>query len=167
MPYESFLSLSDDLANHDIFSRYISEDESKYNGKDSKLLVLGVLRYIGHSSMFDDVSEANGMSDDLNRKFVYSFIKYGSTALYKRWVIDENIGTNVRECEALFRLTGFNGCIGSSDTTHVGMLSCHIWDQTEHTGFKLNIPSRTYNDTVDHTGKVIGASSGHLATWND
>ena len=83
MPYISFLLLSDDLGNHEIFSRYISEDRSRYNDIDFKLLVLGVLGYIGRSWVLDDVSEANGMSDDLNREFIYLFIKYGSTVLYK------------------------------------------------------------------------------------
>ena len=130
-------------------------------------MLLGVLRYIGRGWTFDDLSEANGISDDTNREFMYSFLDYGSTVLYKKWVLDENVKTSVGERESLFRSAGFNGCMGSSDATHVGMLACPQWAQTEHKGFKLNIPSRTYNVTVDHTRKVIGTTCGHPATWND
>ena len=47
------------------------------------------------------------------------------------------------------------------------MLSCPIWAQTEYKGFTLNVASRTYNVTVDHTRRVIGTTCGHPATWND
>ena len=33
-------------------------------------------------------------------------------------------------------------------------------------GFKLNIPSQTYNMTVDHSRRILGSTLGHLATWN-
>ena len=97
MPYKSFLSLSDELVNHDILSRYVAKDGTCHNSTNLRLLVLGVLRYIGCGWTFDDVSEANGMSDDLNREFMYSFLKYGSTVLYKKWVIDENIENTVMQ----------------------------------------------------------------------
>ena len=69
--------------------------------------------------------------------------------------------------ERLFRQAGFNGCIGSSDATHVGMLSCAIWAKIMHKGFKLNIPSRTYSMTVTRSRKIIGSRMDHPAIWND
>ena len=167
MQYNSFLSLSYDIEHHDSFIKFSSKDCCGQGNTNIKLLILGALRYIGRGWTFDDISEANAISDDTNRVFLYSFIEYGSTILYKKWVLDQNITTRVAERESLFRSAGFNGCIGSSDATHVGMLACPQWAQTEHKGFKMNFPSRTYNVTVDHTRKVMATTCGHPASWND
>jgi len=43
--------------------------------------------------------------------------------------------------EKIFRLAGFNGGMGSSDGTHIGMLCCPSWAFNNHKGFKLAIPS--------------------------
>ena len=65
-------------------------------------------------------------------------------------------------------MAGFNGCIGSSDAAHVGMISYTYWAHIMHKkGFKLNMPSRTYNATASHSRKILGTTSGHPATSND
>ena len=87
-------------------------------------LLLGCLRYIGRAWTLDDICEANGISISTNRLFLLSFIEYGSSVLYKKWVIDSTINRNVNEQESIFRMAGFNGCIGSSDGTHIPMLKC-------------------------------------------
>ena len=69
--------------------------------------------------------------------------------------------------EKLFKMAGFNGCIGSTDATHIGMLNCAAWAHIIHKGFKLNIPSRTYNMTVNHCHQILGSTLGHPVTWND
>ena len=94
------------------------------------------------------------------------FLEYGSTTLYRKWVIDPSLNKKISDQEKLFRLAGFNGCIGSSDATHVGMLSCAAWAQVLNKGYKLNMPSRTYNMTVDHSRWILGSTLGHPATWN-
>ena len=73
----------------------------------------------------------------------------------------------VAKHEHLFNLAGFNGCIGSTDATHIGMLNCAAWAHILHKGFKLCIPSRTYNMTVAHTRQILGSTCGHPATYND
>ena len=47
------------------------------------------------------------------------------------------------------------------------MLSCASWATHNHTGHKLNFPSRTYNTTVTHWRQILGTTSGHPCTWND
>ena len=167
LPYDRFIELTEELIQHPLFKRYTCTDATGKESSDIKLLLLGALRYIGRAWTFDDVAEANGISIDTNREFVYLFLEYGSTVLYKKYVIDEFSTVSVKEKESLFRLAGFNGCIGSCDATHVAMLSCPFWAQNENKGYKLNCPSRTYNVTVDHSRKVLGTTFGHPATWND
>ena len=73
----------------------------------------------------------------------------------------------VAKHDHLFNLAGFNGCIGSTDATYIGMLNGAAWDYILHKGFKLCIPSRTYNMTIIHTRQIMGSTCGHLATYND
>ena len=73
----------------------------------------------------------------------------------------------MNEQESVFRQAGFNGCIGSSDGTHVPMLKCSQWASNSHKGFKLNVPARTYNVTVDHSRRILQSTSDPPGTWND
>ena len=78
-----------------------------------KLLLLGSLRYIGRGWTLDDIYEATGISINVNREFLKTFIEYGSSVLYKKYVSDPAIDIDVSEREKLFKLAGFDGCIGS------------------------------------------------------
>ena len=96
MPYDSFISLSHELMSHSSFIRWTRCDAVGKQPSNIKLLLLGCMRYIGRAWTLDDVSEANGIPVNTNRDFIICFIKYGSTVLYKRWVIDTNSNTDVK-----------------------------------------------------------------------
>eukprot|EP00957_Ditylum_brightwellii_P196286 14954905-Ditylum_brightwellii.AAC.1 len=72
-----------------------------------------------------------------------------------------------KRIEKLFKISGFNGCHGSPDGTHIGLLSCPSWAFNNHEGFKLTIPSRNYNATVTRWKQILGTTFGHPGTWND
>ena len=76
----------------------------------------------------DNVEEANGISHETNCIFLHTFIKYGSTILYQKWVLDPTLNTHVASHERLFKLAGFNVFIGSVDVIHIGMLNYATWD---------------------------------------
>ena len=71
------------------------------------------------------------------------------------------------EFETLFANAGFNGCIGSTDATHFGMLSYDSWSTISHCSNKLNTASRNYNATVTHCRQILGTTSGNPYTWNN
>ena len=167
LPYANYIALADDVEHDELFERWTGKDATGKEPSNIKLLVLGALRYLGRAWTLDDIEESNGISREVNRVFINKFMEYGSKVLYKKWVIDPAINTHVSSQEKVFRMAGFNGCIASSDATHVGMLSCASWAHIMHKCFKLNIPSRTYNATVTHSRKILGTTSGHPATWND
>lgn len=167
MPYQSFIDLHKSIDCDPLFNRWGKTDTSGHLASNTKLLLLGTLRYIGRSWTLNDLEEANGISREVNRVFLHTFIIYGSTVLYKKWVLDPVRNMNVSSHEKLFKMAGFNGCIGSTDATHVGMLNYATWAHIIHKGFKLNIPSRTYNMTVNHCHQILGSTLGHPATWND
>ena len=120
-----------------------------------KPLLPGFMQYIGRARTLDDIEEANGISSKANRIFINTFLEYGSTILYKKWVTEPSLNRNVAEIERLFLVAGFNGCIESSDATCVSMLKCSALAHIIHKGFKLCVPSRTYNTTVDHSYRIF------------
>ena len=167
LPYASFMTLSNDISIHPIFARWTRCDATGSSPSNIKLLILGCLRYMGRAWTLDDVYEANGISINTNRDFMLCFIEYGSTVLYRKWVLDPTLNRDVSEQERIFQQAGFDGCIGSSDATHIPMLKCPHWAQIAHKGFKLSVPARTYNATVDHSRRILGSTMGHPGTWND
>lgn len=167
IPYSEFVSLCNDVKKHELFERWMCTDAVGKKPSDIRLLLLGSLRYLGRGHTFDDASESTYISADVHRVFFNSFIEYGSTVLYKKYVSDVTENMDTKRIERLFRMAGFNGCIGSSDGTHIGLLSCPSWAFNNHKGFKLAIPSRNYNATVTHWKQILGITFGHPGTWND
>ena len=87
--------------------------------------------------------------------------------MYKKHVIVVARSIDIANHEEIFRMAGMNGCIGSSDATHVIMLKCSSWATHGSKGFKLNLPARTYNLTVTHSKLILCSTTGHPSTWND
>jgi len=52
-----------------------------------ELLILGLLHYLGRGWTFDDCEESTTIDSDVHRSFFRVFIKFGSTVLYKKWVL--------------------------------------------------------------------------------
>jgi hypothetical protein len=167
LPYSEFIKLADELIKHEMFSRWTKSDCVGNRPSDYRLLLLGTLRYLGRGLTFDDIEEYTFISGEVHRNFLYIFLDYGSTILYKKHITDPASNMDTSQLEELFKLAGLNGCLGSGDGTHVGMQQCPNWAKVNHTGFKLAIPSRNYNATVTHYHQILGTTCGHPGTWND
>ena len=167
LPYEEFIKMVEDLKTHENFIRWHNKDCIGNEPSDLRLLLMGTLRYIGRGLTFDDIEEFSFVSAEVHRNFFCSFLDYGSTYLYNKYVLNPASDTDVSIFEKVFALAGFNGCIGSTDGTHVGLLSCPSWASVNHKGFKLATPSRNYNATVTHSHQIIGTTCGVPGSWND
>ena len=167
LPYNEFLKMVEDIKEHEFFTRWTKKDCIGNEPSDLRLLLLGTLRYIGRALTFDDIEEYSFISAEVHRNFFESFLEYGNSVLYQKYVIDPASKQDVSIFEKVFALAGFNGCIGSSDGTHVGMLQCPSWASINHLGHKLSIPSRNYNATVTHSHQILGTTCGHPGCWND
>ena len=106
------MELNDTITKHFMFGKWKSIDAAGVESSEMKLLLLGALSYIGRASIFGDIEEATVISRETNHGFFLTFIEYGSTILYKRWVLDPSLNGNVASHECLFNLAGFNGCLG-------------------------------------------------------
>ena len=148
--YELFLSLSEDIRNDPCFEQCSRLDAVGDKPMNIKSLLLGCLRYIGRAWTYDDIYEANGVSISTNRQFILCFIEC-STVLYKKWVIDLRMNRNINEQKSIYRQDGFNGCMGSSDGTHISILKCTQWASN----------TSTYNVAVDHSRRILASTTGH------
>ena len=65
-----------------------------------------------------------------------------------------------------FRKAGFPGCVSSTDPTHIVLANCSHRLKHLHRGFKLSLPSRTYNISVNHHRLILHSTRGHTDSWN-
>ena len=52
-----------------------------------ELLLLASLRYLGCGWTFDDCEESTAIDNDVHMTFFHVFLEFGSTVLYKKWVL--------------------------------------------------------------------------------
>ena len=169
MPYPSFLDLADQCKNSGCFEQW-SGTHHHYNKKrvtPLKLLLLCALRYLGRGWTFDDLYEATAINATTIRKFVYEFIKFGSTVLYNTYVCDPITSDDIMDCETEYKMAGFPGCVGSTDATHIMMEVCSYRLRQLHLGYKLAHTARTYNITVNHRRQILSTTKGHPSRFND
>ena len=112
--------------------------------------MLGILRYLGQAHTFDDAYESTYISGNIHRVFFNTFLRYRSVVLYEKHVLSLLATIDKSHIEKLFNIAGLNGCYGSSDSTHISLLSCLSWAFNNHKGFKFIVPSCNYNVTVMH-----------------
>ena len=160
LPYESYWKLLDlILAHPKHFKRHMGG-----NSKPIELLLLGTLRYLGRGWMFDDLEGTTGISRDVHRTFFHTFIAFGRTTLYNKYVrrptLQEIISYHTRE----YNLAGLHGSIGSTDGVHIMCEKIPQAVRNQHLGHKIKHTSRSYNVTTNHRRFILATTWGHLAT---
>ena len=167
MPYESFIELGMMAEASPKFDRWKKKDAVGQRAAPTRLMLLGALRYLGRGWTFDDIEEATAIHEETHRQFFHVFIEWGSSVLFDEWVAPPQTEEDLRDHTAEYTMAGFNGCIASIDATHVSMERCSHWLWQSNKGFKLNMPSRTYNIAVNHRRRIVSSTTGHPARWND
>ena len=76
------------------------------------------------------------------------FAEHESTVLCETRITLPAVNADTFEFEKLLIMDGFNRYLGSTDSTHIGMLLCAFWVKINHLGPKLKMPSRSYDGTV-------------------
>jgi hypothetical protein len=166
--YSSFLLLLDLVRNHNDFSRWHNVSDAV--GRECsplELLLLGALRYLGRGWTFDDLEEATSISEEIHRVFFHIFIQWGRNFLYDKYIVTPTNSNELKQHTKEMEEAGLNGCIGSVDATHIGMLRCPASRWNQHKGPKEGFPARSYNLVVNHRRKIISSTTGHPSRWND
>ena len=94
-------------------------------------------------------------------------IKWASDDLFQRFVLTPT--ANEDPCDSFheFEIAGMGGCIGNTDVCHLRMLNCHHWIKIHNSGFKMSMPTRTFNLTANHRRRIISTTTGHPGRFND
>lgn len=165
--YSSYQKLLVLIKEDSVFDRWHRHDAIGREPSPFELLLLGALRYLGRGWTFDDLEESTSISEECHRQFFHVFLKWGSTALFNKLVIApanaNEASTHMHEMQQ----AGFDGCVGSVDATHVGMMRCPYVRWNHHKGPKESLPARTYNIVVNHRRRILHSTSGHPSRWND
>ena len=166
IPYSSLFSSYDDIKYHELFDQWNTSNAVGKNASDIILLLLGTLGLLGRAHAFDDSNESTCIPSD-DQRVLFAFLEFGSTVLHEKYVLHSLKTMDLSHVEKLFRICGFNECMGSSDATQIGLLSCPSWTFNNHKGFTLAVTLRNYNATATHWRQIMGTTFGHPGTWND
>jgi hypothetical protein len=173
LPYHKFVELvnlakeaTDDQGNL-YFQRWMSADGTGIPSSPIELMILGSLRYLGRGWTFDDIEEATAVSEEVHRVFFHVFVRFGAEFLYKMWVQAPTTQAEVEEHVHEMRMAGMNGCVGSTDATHIIWHRCSYRHRQSHLGFKLSQTARSFNLTVNHCRRILSSTMGYPARWND
>ena len=128
---------------------------------------MGSLRYLGRGLTFDDLEECTFISRDVHRVFFHAFVEYRAKKLYPMYVSMPQSIEELRQCEHVYRIAGFPGCIGSTDATHIPLDKVAFWLRRANRGFKMSCTTRTYNLTVNHKRRILNSTTGHPGRSND
>ena len=94
-------------------------------------MLLGTLRYLGRGLTFDDIEEGTFVGQETHRQFFHTFVEYGSTKLYKKYVIDYKNNETISSDRNDYALAGFPGAVGSFDATHIATEKCNDVDSDD------------------------------------
>jgi hypothetical protein len=110
------------------------------------------------------LQEVTSVSEECHCQFFLVYLHWGSSSFYEEFVVapshNEEAMVHMRE----FTEAGINGCIGSLDSTNVGMLRCQYARWNQHKGPKESLPARNYNITDNHKRQIIKL---HMVTQPD
>jgi hypothetical protein len=167
LPYPNFLELVVSVSESEFFDRWCGYKPNNKQSSPIELLVLGSLRYLGRGFTFDDIEENTAVSKEVHRTFFHRFVEFGSTVLYEKYVLTphniDEANTHMRE----FEESGFPGCVGSSDATHITTDRCEYNLKNNHLGPKSSLTARSYNLCVNHRRRILHSTPGGHARWND
>ena len=169
LPYAQFLELSELMEESGCFLHWKDGNRDAY-GKDStplRLLLLCSLCYLDRGFTFDDLSENTAITEEVIRVFFHSFIDFGSTVLFDKYVQVPSTALEATNHSWEFVAAGLNGAIGSTDATHIKLERVPMRQKQAHLGFKMSHMARTYNMTVNHRRRILLTTFGHPARWND
>jgi hypothetical protein len=169
VPYGYFLELSAELEEREEFRPWW-KGATDGLGKPSTpitLLVLTALRYVGRAWTLDDLSENACIGQEVIRRFLHKFLRYGSTILYQRYVTSPSTEEEARHHMAEYTDAGLPGAVGSTDATHILLERVPNKHRQAHLGFKSSHTARAYNITVNHRRQILAGTEGSPARWND
>ncbi len=115
IPYNNYLELVSECMDSDYFDCWKGYNAARQSASPIELLVLGVLRYLGHGWTFDDLEESTAISREVHCVFFHVFIDFGSDFLYNKHVVTPTNSHDATTHMEEFTEAGLPGAVGSMD----------------------------------------------------
>jgi hypothetical protein len=122
---------------------------------------------LGRDFKLDDISENTGIAKETHRQFFHQFMLFGSTVLYDKYVKMPLTKEELMPHLQHYAKKGLHGAVGSMDATHIASRRIPNSLRQLHTGYKLTLPARAYNATVNNNRQILNSTKGAPARWND
>ena len=167
LSYQNYLEVVDMCRVDYRFDKWCGFKKNKKKSSPIELLVLGALRYLGRGFTFDDIEECTAISKEVHRGFFHIFTDFGRHVLYPKYVRFPKTACEATTHMAEFVASGFPGCVGSSDCTHILTERCEYALRNQHIGQKSSGPTRSFSLTANHRRQILHTSSGGPGSWND
>jgi hypothetical protein len=164
IPYPTFLKIVEMTREAKWFS-----EEPNCAGQEAaplELKILAVLRVLGRGYCFDGVEELCLISAEVLRVFFHKFCKLFSEANFSVYCSPPTSDEDIAKTVNIYERLGLPGAIGSVDCVHIRWERCPAGERSLHKG-KEGFPTLSYEVTVDHTKRIIGATQGHPGARND
>jgi hypothetical protein len=97
---------------------------------------LGAFCYLGRGWSFNDLEESTAISAETYRIFLHHI---GNTTLYPQYVTAPQGAEEATTHMNGIQMAGFNGCVGSSDGTHIVLEKFLQHLKQNHMGGKLKL----------------------------
>jgi hypothetical protein len=144
LPYASFLKLIAEIRTDNWFPLAENNNAVGQVGVPLELLVLGTLRYMGRGWTFDDLEESSGISEETHRLFSHKFWDCGKNHLFQKWVKTPESQSEIEDTMSEYAAAGFEGCVGSTDATHVVIEKCYQNLKNQNLGGKSSQTTRGF-----------------------
>jgi hypothetical protein len=142
---------------------------------------------LGRAAVFDDCEEFSNINSNTHRKFFYRFVEKYSLIKYPEFVKGPRTEEEFRKCESLYKLGGFDGCLGSLDCVHIAWDNCPYFKRHACTGkegysftfFELfmymkqiyfnaySYATVSFQLACDHTRKILHTTMAFNGSLND
>ncbi|CAJ1955827.1 unnamed protein product [Cylindrotheca closterium] len=137
---------------------------------DSRMLIMGVLRYLGQVIPFDSLEELSDISGQKHQNYFHEFITWFSDPskcpLAKEYLKMPESDEEIAHVTGNYKRKGVPGTGGSVDCFHVSWDMCPAGIRTDCKG-KEKYNTVVFQVISSHTKKFLGVSGPYFGTWND
>jgi hypothetical protein len=166
LPYTQYQELLDLVASINLFDRWCGCRKNNKKVSPVELLVFGSLCYLSRGQTFDGCEESTVIDKEVYCCFFDIFIQFGSTVLYKKWVLTPVNLPKAKSNMEEYTQVRFPGCVGSY-CTHIVTERCQYNLKNNHIGAKSSQTTRTFNLTCNHRRQILHTTNGDPQQWNN
>ena len=116
---------------------------------------------------FDDIEESADITHEVHRQLFHTFILYGKTILYPKYVHYPKTSADAQIHMKEFNVDSMNSEVALIYTLHVIIEKCSHRLKEKNLGGKSQLTCRAFNSATKHRRGILHSTFGHLVRWNN